>query len=53
MERGIQKEFENIEKNNVWKVTSKQKLPSDRRLLGTTWIFKVKKNVVFKARLVA
>ena len=48
----IQKEFENMEKNNVWKVMSKQKVPSDRRLLGTKWVFKVKKNRVFKARLV-
>ena len=42
-----------MEKNNVWKVTSKQKVPSDRRVLGTKWVFKVKKNGVFMARLVA
>ena len=42
-----------MEKNNVWKVTSKQKVPSDRRLLGIKWVYKVKKNGVFKARLVA
>ena len=30
----IQKEFKNMEKNNAWKVISKQKVPSDRRLLG-------------------
>ena len=42
-----------MEKKNVWKVTSKQKVPLDRRLLGTKWVFKVKKDGVFKARLVA
>ena len=42
-----------MEKNNIWKVTSKQKVPSDRRLLGTKCVFKVKKNGVFKIRLVA
>ena len=32
---------------------SKQKVSSDRRLLRTKWVFKVKKTRVFKARLVA
>ena len=49
----IQKEFENMENNNEWKVTSKQKAPPDRRILGTKWVFEVKENRVFKARLVA
>ena len=31
----------------------KDQVPADRRLLGTTWVFKVKKTEIFKARLVA
>ena len=42
-----------MEKSDVWKITPKQKVPSNRWLLGTKWVFKVKKNGVFKARLVA
>ena len=26
----------------------KDQVPADRRLLGTTWVFKVKKNGIFK-----
>ena len=32
---------------------SKDHVPADRRFLGTTWVFEVKKNGIFKARLVA
>ena len=32
---------------------SKDKVPVDSRLLGTMWLFKVKKKRIFKARLVA
>ena len=49
----INKEFENMEKNNVWRVIKKTDVPENRRLLGAKWVFKVKKNGVFKARLVA
>ena len=42
-----------MEKRKVLKVTSKQKVPPDRQLLGTKWVFKVNKNGVLKARLVA
>ena len=48
----IRKEFENMEKNNIWKVTWKKKITSDRQLLGTKWSFKAKKDGLFKARLV-
>ena len=48
----IKKEFENMEKNHVWRVTNKTYVPENRRLLGAKWVFKVKKNGIFKARLV-
>ena len=49
----IKKEFENMEKNKVLRIMTKDQDPADRRLLGTMWVFKVKKNGIFKARLVA
>ena len=49
----IKKEFENMEKNDVWDICDTNEKPENRRLLGTTWVFKVKKNEFFKARLVA
>ena len=49
----INKEFKNMEKNNVWRVIKKTDVPENRRLLGAKWVFKVKKNGVFKATLVA
>ena len=53
LREAIKKELENIEKNKVWRVIAKDQVPTDRRLLGTTWVFKVKKNGIFMARLVA
>ena len=42
-----------MEKNHVWRVIKKTDVPENRRLLGAKWVFKVKKNGIFKARLVA
>ena len=39
--------------NNVWRKINKSQIPDDRRLLGSKWVFKRKKNGVFRARLVA
>ena len=41
-----------MQKNKVWRVTSKDKVLVNRRLLGTKWVFKVKKKEIFKPRLV-
>ena len=49
----IKEELEHLEKNKVWRVMTKDQVPADRRLLGTRWLFKVKKNGIFEARLVA
>ena len=48
----IKKGFENMEKNHIWRVIKKTDVPENRRLLGAKWVFKVKKNGIFKARLV-
>ena len=42
-----------MEKNHVWRVIKKNNVPENRRLLGAKWVFKVKKNGIFIARLVA
>ena len=49
----IKKEFENMEKNHIWRAIKKNDVPENMRLLGAKWVFKVKKNGIFKARLVA
>ena len=51
-QEAIKKEFENMEMNQVWRVIKKTDVPENRRLLGAKWVFTVKKNGVFKARLV-
>ena len=56
----IEKEWENwraavrkeIERG-VWKKTDRKKIPSNRRLIGNKWVFKVKRDGTYRARLVA
>ena len=39
-----ERQFKRImEKSKVWRITTKDQVPADRKLLGTTWVFKVKK----------
>ena len=40
-------------KNKVWKRHCKNYVPSNRRLIGHKWVFKVKGNGVFRSRLCA
>jgi hypothetical protein len=49
----INKEFEEMEKKQVWEVMKKEDIPQDRRTIKCKWIFKIKRNGVFRARLVA
>ena len=42
-----------MESRRVWKGIKKRDIPSDRRLIGSRWVFRVKRNGVFRARLVA
>ena len=53
MERSNKERIGNVEKNRVWRVIKKNNEPENRRLLGAKWVFKVKKNEIFKTRLVA
>jgi hypothetical protein len=42
-----------MEKKQVWEVMKKEDIPQDRRTIKCKWIFKIKRNGVFRARLVA
>lgn len=54
-EKAIQEELEALEKNNVWTLT---KLPQDKNVIDSKWVFKIKRNQDgnisrYKARLCA
>ena len=37
----------------VWRKTERKKRPNDRRLIGNKWVFKIKRDGTYRARLVA
>ena len=49
---GIRKEFHDMNKRKVWRIIKWLEVPRDRRLAGHKWVFKKKKNGVFRVRLV-
>ncbi len=49
----IRKEFGDVHSKSVWKYKSTNTIPNDRKLLGSKWVFKLKKNGTYRARLVA
>ena len=49
----ITKEFDDMERRNVWELVDKKELPPGRQPIGSKWVFKRKKNGVYRARLVA
>jgi hypothetical protein len=49
----MKKEFSDMERRNVWDVISKEGASEDRRCIKCKWIFNIKRNGVFRARLVA
>jgi Reverse transcriptase (RNA-dependent DNA polymerase)/gag-polypeptide of LTR copia-type/Zinc knuckle len=49
----INKELKEMSKRGVWEVIDEKDVPNDRRCIKNKWIFKVKRNGVFRARLVA
>ena len=50
---GVDKEFKDFEKRGVWRVIKKKDMPEGRRLIGNKWVFKVKRNGMYRSRLVA
>jgi Reverse transcriptase (RNA-dependent DNA polymerase) len=49
----ISKEFQDMKNKRVWKYCKKTDIPKDRKLIGSKWVFKLKKNGTHRARLVA
>ena len=47
------KELDCMENKKVWKNIHKTDLPNDRRLIGCKWVFKIKRDGTYRARLVA
>ena len=49
----IRKEMRSMMDREVWRKTERKKIPSDRRLIGNKWVFKIKRDGTYRARLVA
>ena len=49
----IRKEFRDMISKGVWRNMKKGGVPTDRRLIGSKWVFKKKRNGVYRARLCA
>jgi Reverse transcriptase (RNA-dependent DNA polymerase) len=49
----INKELGEMENKKVWEIINKEDVPDGRRTMKCKWIFKIKRNGVFRARLVA
>ena len=52
-QEAISKEFEEMSAKRVWKKIRKSELPNGRTCIKSKWVFKIKRNGVFRARLVA
>ena len=50
---GIRAEFAKMNKNKVWRKTKRSKMPPGRRCVKHKWVFDIKRDGTFKARLVA
>jgi Reverse transcriptase (RNA-dependent DNA polymerase) len=42
-----------MSKKEVWEIIKKENIPKNRRTIKCKWIFKIKRNGIFRARLVA
>ena len=49
----IRKEFRDMIKRGVWRVMKRRDMPNGRKTIKCKWVFKVKRNGIFRARLVA
>ena len=47
----IRKEFHDMIKRGVWRRIKKREVPSDRRTIGSKWVFKCKRDGRYRARL--
>ena len=49
----IRKEIRSMIERGVWRKTDRKKIPSNRRLIGNKWVFKIKRDGTYRARLLA
>ena len=49
----IRKEFRSMIERGVWRKTDRKRIPNNRRLIGNKWVFKIKRDGTYRARLVA
>ena len=49
----IRKEIRSMIERVVWRKTDRKKIPNNRRLIGNKWVFKIKRDGTYRARLVA
>ena len=49
----IRKEIRSMIEKEVWRKTDRKKIPNNRRLIGNKWVFKIKRDGTYRARLVA
>ena len=49
----IRKEIRSMINRGVWRKTDRAKMPKTRRLIGNKWVFKIKRDGTYRARLVA
>jgi Reverse transcriptase (RNA-dependent DNA polymerase) len=51
--QAISKEFDDMSAKGVWKIIQKSDMPNGRNCIKSKWIFKIKRNGVYRERLVA
>ena len=49
----IRKEIRSMIERGVWRKIDRKKIPNNRRLTGNMWVFKIKRDGTYRARLVA
>ena len=49
----IRKEYRDMDTRVVWKIIKRSMIPKDRQVVKSKWVFKIKRNGIFRARLVA
>ena len=49
----ITKEIKSMINRGVWRKIDKVKIPENRRLIGNKWVFRIKRDGTYRARLVA
>ena len=49
----IRKEIKSMTDRGVWRKIDRKNIPNSRRLIGNKWVFKIKRDGTYRARLVA